>query len=406
MHTTTLTQGVESQLDSAHHAVRPTFSIACWLLALLAFGQLLTVGTALAVRSGQPVAVAPVAATEHASVTFDEPIEPRSIEKIIQDAENSSGQIGGSAMASVAERGAVRIQPAVSEATAVLVEEDLQPAVAHGVARIANPRVERLVQQSRTLHLEGDMMRAMLKLDEAGRIDPFECAVIYEKGLLFEDMGIYTKAADQYQQIQQMGLIKAGAYFHLAASKLTKGMDTASARRSSIAIGPMKVNKGSGANAGRHVEVAVTLLARPDQLIQPDDVVADVHFYDKVNGGEIKKAAENAIISRYWADSKVDWQGAGSEETFRVSYTIPQANFADEHLLGRREFYGYVVELVYKGEVVDQRAHPTRLHSIHREKMAPVFQEDYGMPWLPHDDNGLLPGKDEAYGLDAPLPSR
>ena len=143
------------------------------------------------------------------------------------------------------------------------------------------------------------MMRAMLKLDEAARRDPSEAAVIYHKGLLFEEMGLYTKAADQYQQVQQMG-IKAGAYFRLSAKKLTKGMDVAHAHRPVISIGPMNARPGNGALANKQTNVAITILARPDKAINPADVHVQVHFYDKLNGGEIKKASSLAKIDYSW----------------------------------------------------------------------------------------------------------
>jgi len=414
MPTSTHAQAVDPQVSSGHssrryQAVRPTFGVACWLLAMLAFLQLITVGTALTVRSGSAVLsqdqVVQVVARESGG-----PIQPRSIDQILADAGHSpayaaslsadlkSGVSGG--------HGTVRVQPSssVPPAAASSVERNLS--ANYSMSMIANPRVERLVQESRNLHLEGDMMRAMLKLGEAGRIDPTECAVIYQQGILYEDMGIFIKASDEYQKIQQMGLLKAGRYFNLAADKLSGGMTTMSVRRDTIAIGPMKVNKGTGPEAGRSVNVAVTLLARPDKVINPDDVVVDVHFYDRVNGGEIKKAARNAQISSHWSDTRVDWTDVGNEETFRVSYTIPTADRAEEHLFGRREFYGYVVELLYKGEVIDQQAYPRRLHSIHSKTMVPFYQEDMTMPWLPTDDNSLLPGKNDEYFGGEALPSR
>jgi len=418
MHTSTLAQAVDPQIGNhhssrQHQAVRPTFGIACWLLAILAFLQLITVGTALTVRSGSPVLSQDLLEQDAAVVVAHEtggPIQPRSIEQILADAGHSPAYAASlSADLENGEAGghrSVRVQPSSSVPSAETSAVARNRASNYSMSMIANPRVERLVQESRNLHLEGDMMRAMLKLDEAGRIDPTECAVIYQQGILYEDMGIFIKAADEYQKIQQMGLLKAGRYFNLAADKLSEGMTTMSVRRDTIAIGPMKVNKGTGAEAGRNVNVSVTLLARPDKVINPDDVVVDVHFYDRVNGGEIKKAARNAEISSYWSDSRVDWSDVGNEETFRVSYTIPTAGRAEEHLFGRREFYGYVVELLYKGEVIDQQAYPRRLHSIHSKAMVPFYQDDMTMPWLPSDDNSLLPGKNDGYFGGEELPIR
>lgn len=381
------------------HHPRPTFAIACWLLALVAFAQLLSVGTALAVRDSRPPTQTEPGHRAAVANIPQEPIQPRSLAEILASVDEEPAAGEPLRVPASPPRAAAEPSPPAPEPPGL---DDHRPA-------IADARVERLVQQARTLHLQDDMMRAMLKLDEAARLDPAEPAVIYHRALLFEDMGVFTKAADQYQKIQQMG-IEAGIYYRLAAAKLIKGMGR-STQKSDLAIGPMKTRKAVGPLAGRHVDVSITLLARPDKAIDPDDVEVQVHFYDRVNGGEIKKAADTAVISPAWADQKVDWQDAGNEETLRVAYTIPEADLADAHLLGRREFYGYVVELLYRGEVIDQQAKPGRLHSIHGGKMRPIPSDIPVDPMgdLPGDDGSLLPSIDNGYGDNPrlpPLPTR
>ncbi|MBT8044909.1 MAG: hypothetical protein KJO79_08155 [Verrucomicrobiae bacterium] len=388
--------------DSARGHHRPTFTIACWLLALIAFAQLITVGTALTVRKHRPAETARNS-TPQVSTPLT-PIQPRSLAEILASVENQPSSAGPRNYPADDIAAPTRI-PAQQPAT------NFPPAAtaAPQFPVIADPVVERLVQESRGLKMDGDMMRSMLKLDEAGRIDPSEPAVIYHKALLFEEMGLLVKAADHYQQVQQMGL-KAGMYFKLAANKLTKGMDVAHANRPVISIGPMTTRKGTGPMGAKKADVSITILARPDKPVNPADVHVQIHFYDKVNGGEIKKASSIAQIKSSWGDNKLDWKDAGNEETLRISYTIPEADLADEHLLGRREFYGYVVELLYKGEVIDQQARPRRLHSVHGSKMAPIPSPEDPMPWLPGDNNSLLPSKDgHGYGNNPtlpPLPSR
>ncbi|MCP5534833.1 MAG: hypothetical protein H7A51_01205 [Akkermansiaceae bacterium] len=386
-------------------APRPTFVVACWLLALLAFTQLITVGTALTVRGPHPDEVVNNATAPVVSAP-QEPIQPRSLSEILASVGNTPSETNPDGVDAADTSPSIRVPahtpPSTPPAVAATSNSPQLPT-------IADPVVERLVMESRTLHMDGDMMRSMLKLDEAERLDPGEPAVIYQKALLFEDMGIYIKAADHYQKVQQMG-VKAGVYFTLAANKLTKGMDVAHAHRPVISIGPMTTRKSKGAMGAKHADVSITILARPDKPINPSDVHVQIHFYDKVNGGEIKKASSLAQIESTWGDAKLDWQDPGNEESLRVSYTIPEADLADEHLLGRREFYGYVVELLYKGEVIDQQAQPRRLHSVHGSKMAPIPDEENPMPWLPDDDNSLLPGRtDHGYGdnpASPPLPTR
>lgn len=382
-------QGAGSAPPGGPGKPRPTFTIACWLMALIAFAQLISVGTALTVRQGQTqeknTAAAPRATTPVG------PIQPRSVAQILQ-------RYASGTLPEKNEAAPLRI-PAAPRNTARRAATPEYPA-------IADARVERLVEESRKLHLEGDMMRAMLKLDEAGRIDPAEPAVIYQKGLLFEDMGIFTKAADHYQKIQQLG-IRAGVYYRLSARKLTKGMDTWRARLNEIAIGPMKIR--SSAN-GIQSNATITLLARPDKPIDVENVEVQVHFYDKLTSGEIRKALEHSEFTRKWVGSKIDWRDPGNEETLVVDYTIPDAELVDDHLLGRRQFYGCVVELLYKGEIIDQRASPSHLNSIHGSKVRPIIPADELGPWLPSDDEGLLPSRNgHDYGNDPstpPLPSR
>jgi hypothetical protein len=373
-------------------APRPTFTIACWLMALIAFAQLISVGTALTIRHGQPQEK-PLAATPRVTTPVG-PIEPRSVDQILKRYANEMTPLVG-------EANPLRIPAAVAP-TSTPQTTFTTPEY----PTIADPRVERLVQESRKLHLSGDMMRSMLKLDEAERIDPAEPAVIYQKGLLFEDMGIFTKAADHYQKIQQFG-IKAGVYYRLSAGKLTKGMDTWRARLNEIAIGPMKTRRSEG---GKQSSVTITLLARPDKPIDVENVEVQVHFYDKLTSGEIKKALEHSQFVRKWVGSKVDWRDQGNEETLIVDYTIPAADLVDDHLLGSRQFYGCVVELLYKGEIIDQQASPSHLNSVHGNKVRPVMPQSDPSPWLPSDNESLLPSRNgHDYGNNPsapPLPSR
>ena len=390
---TEVTQGQVTGIAAQSPSTRPTFSIACWLLAMIAFAQLITVGTALTVRSGQPSNVVDTNQADKLALSSpQQPIAPRSLQEILDSVGDPTPHTP------------LRV-PAISPSsppTAII-----PPAQANHLQTIANPRVERLVHEARALHLEDDMMRAMLKLDEAERLDPSEPAITYHKALLFEDMGMFTKAADQYQQIQQMG-IKAGDFYRLAAAKLIKGMGRG-IQKNDLVIGPLKTRKAIGPLAGRHVDVSINLLARPDRVIDADDVEVQVHFYDRVNGGEIRKADTSSEISPIWADSKIDWKDAGNEETLNVAYTIPEADLADAHLLGRREYYGFVVELLYKGEIVDQQAQPRRLHSIHGGKRpVPNYPDDL-LGDLPPDGGGLLPDVDNGYGDNPrlpPLPTR
>ena len=392
----------------ARTGYRPTFPVACWLLGAIAFVQLISMGFAVVMRSSASVAQS---ITEPAEISNSlAPIAPRSLEEILNSVE------GGSVSADVAEplrvtakQGGTQIDY-LKQYSPSVVPNDLQ------LPMIANPRVERLVKEARNLHLEGDMMNAILKLDEAERIDAKEVAVTYQKGLIFEEMSLFVKAADQYQKIQQLG-VKGGVYFSLAAKKLTQGMDTIESRRNVISIGPSNTKKIRSAEGLKQANITISVLGRADTIINPDDVVLNIYVYDQVNGagqGAIKRSNATSIIEQSWVDSVVDWKGIGNQETINIAYTIPQTQFNDNYLLGSREFYGYVVELLYKGEAVDQQASPRRLHSIHSRSLAspsgPFGSKELDTPsWMNGDSNSLLPRRGEPFNepiVFPPLPSR
>jgi tetratricopeptide (TPR) repeat protein len=389
----------------------PTFLIASWLLALIAFAQLVLIAAAM--TSNRRVVAIPetIVAPLPQPATHSEPIRMRSVDEILASIKPDTAQARASSDTGPNIRSDTGIQASeesetINDNATISVVSQSVPVFtpSYDSTFIADPVVEKLIAESRALQLDGDMMRAMLKLDEAARRDPSEAAVIYNKGLLYEEMGLYTQAADQYQAVQQMG-ISAGSFFKLSAKKLTKGMDAAHANRPAISIGPMNLRHDNEKQDDQQVNLAITILARPDKSINPSDVSVQVHFYDKLENGEIKKANSRAKISEGQWDGKVDWKGPSHEETVNVSYTIAEADLAQAHLFGRRQYYGHVVELYYKNKVIDQQATPRRLNSIHGNQVSPLYNQS--RPWLPGDRDTLLPGKDEFNSSDnLTLPKR
>ncbi|MGJ8676140.1 MAG: tetratricopeptide repeat protein [Akkermansiaceae bacterium] len=371
--------------DVSTAQTRPTFCIACWVIGLIAFAQLIALGTALNVKIGShSLAENEPKLLPIATAGFAENVRPRSLGEILA----SSGNVNAENVPT-ARPEAVSIAPYRSTPSSTSLPS---------LPRIANPRVERLIEESRTYQMDGDISNAVLKLEEAATHDPAEPAIHFQKARIFEDMGLYVKAADEYQAIQQMGT-KAGVYFPLAIRKLTENLDSSMARRNVISIGPaIPAKKMTTEDGKQQARVNISIRARPDTPINPDDVTVNVYFYDTVSGaggGEIKGSSPSAVIEKSWLDHKIDWQDAGNEENILVNYTIPSSDGTYEHLFGQREYFGYVVELVYKGEVIDQQAHPRRLHSHHGNKLAPAAADGFN-PWLYEGDNDgmLLPNRD------------
>ncbi len=388
-------------------ALRPTFAIACWVLALLAFCQLIALGTAIALNSiplkptdSQPVTTPP--ATQLAATS--NPAHTRSIEEILAAMDDDMqvpplrdfNPAGGSSDLTL-NPSSQTSKSSSSKGTGIasvpkheITRKNLKP------HNIANPEVAQLVEQAQNLHLDGDLINALVKLEEAKGIDPAEAAVLYQLGLIHEDMGMEGVAADYYSLVQQMG-IAAGEYFPLAANKLTKGIDMPQVASSfDLSIGPVASRKS---NNDRTITVTIPLLARPNHDINLELIEVRVHFFDRVSGRDIQRSiVPNSEIEKIWLREPVNWQDSSREELLEVIYHVPETNSIDAHLLGgRREYYGQVIELVYDGTVIDQQAFPRRLNSFQGSDT-----QNNDMPlWLPDfPQQGLLPSKDDTNAYD------
>jgi len=70
------------------------------------------------------------------------------------------------------------------------------------------------------------------------------------------------------------------------------------------------------------------------------------------------------------------------EESILAEYQLPVLDRADVHLFGDRKYFGNVIELYYKGELMDQYATPGRLHGIHAQEQ---FKHQIQPDFLPYD---------------------
>ena len=129
----------------------------------------------------------------------------------------------------------------------------------------------------------------------------------------------------------------------------------------------------------------------------PSQLEIKVHHYDLVDKKKIEAVPPSRAdnIKDRWLHEPVDW--ANDEEIAESSYTLPPSAVAEEHLFGERTYFGYVAELYYKNELIDQQAYPRRLHAIHAEQQNkqefafPLdFPLDEALPNI-NPDNPLLP---------------
>lgn len=368
----------------------PGFRIACGIFAVTAFAQLLAVGVSIASRTGETREVIRYVERDPIIVSVptlrDEPAPDTSVAEPL-DVDAILKKYGDSA---ALQPEAPTPPPIPDNLSSALAQQ--QPA-APETPTIANPLVEKLVMQAKQAHIKSDLIDALTKLEEAEVLAPEEPAVYYAKAQLFEDMGNWDKATDNYEKLFTMGLT-AGVYYHKAAYKLSHGFGPDGKNQDLFIIGNILRRISDDKRTAR---LTIPIRSTPDGEFDASLLEVKVHHYDLVDNKTIEAvppARADNIQSR-WLQNPPTW--FTHEEFAESVYTIPQATARELRIFGDRKYFGYVAELYYKNELIDQQAFPRRLHAIHaKQNAAPNFLDQQDFPFdevLPNinPDNPLLP---------------
>lgn len=229
----------------------------------------------------------------------------------------------------------------------------------HGVPAIVDPRSERLVKEGRTARIAGDMGLAIVKLEEALADSPEDPTVLYELGVVHETMGVYGEASRYYEEVFRLGVAGAGDLYEAAAAKLRDGFEQPTDMLGKIALGRVRIFNDPNAREGQRVVLSVPVQKAPGEEIEADEIEVAVTFFNKTNQGKIVQLEDSSWAIPSWVSLPFDW--AGGEETLRMNYVIPSRDVQTAHLFGELAYYGQVVTLTYKGEVLDVQAWPRDL---------------------------------------------
>ena len=228
----------------------------------------------------------------------------------------------------------------------------------------SDPRFGELIEQGKLLRNSGDTAGALVKFREAAVIEPANALAIAEQAFTFEKMTLPEKAAEQWKRIIVMG-DRAGLYYSVAQSKLhaavqesmrvpgSPGGSPASGGKA-LVIGEIKLDDDADPASAKKFTLSVSVNARESEAISVRDTKLAVLFYERANGKDIVKTVAN--VSNRWVSSPVDWKD-GEAETLEVSYDLPALQARTE----RRQYYGYIVRVYYRGELQDSRAEPAGL---------------------------------------------
>jgi hypothetical protein len=316
------------------------FHVSCWVLGVLAFGQVMAIGTAMALRDQKrpeprerivkeyvmvpaerraPVTVAPQKQTPLAEqVSAEEPIEVPDLEPLPK----------------------VHRDEVLAEAPAVL-----------------DPIVERLLEEAREARIKGDLILALTKFTDAGKEEPDNPHVLYGMGTTYEEFEVFDKAADYFLQVYQAGPEKAGSLWEKASIKLAHGLVPEVKDLAMLGWGRM-TNPVQEAGGEKRTLILPVRVA-PGKDFDPMLFTPRVRFYEKVDGQIDQAIINEGNSGSEWVTGKADWQDG--EEMAEVWYFVPDQDPAMGLLVGQREFYGFVAELYYDGRLVDIRAQPRTL---------------------------------------------
>lgn len=358
----------------------PVFPIACWALGLVGFSQLVIGGLALAAR-------------------LDDAQQVRVIEK------PKYIPIEVPPKANAADAAAVITRPPVPSLPPPVVEAE--PIAA---PEIADPVSEKLVRDARKARVAGDMIAAITKLEESLKQSPDDPSVHYEMGLVFEAMGIYDKASQHYEKVFRMGVSGAGSLYEHAAAKLRDGFEQPGDSLGKLALGRVRIFKDTRFQSGERVILTIPVQKGPGTEIDPSEIQVEVQLFNRTAKGEIVKLEDRSWAREEWPAPPFDF--AGGEEPLRVIYVIPAQDLRTSHLFGQDKYYGQVVSLYYKGEILDVQAWPRDLAGrVDKPAPANVTPQDPAFDPLPpggfNPDNPLLPSFPSDVPPDStPVPPR
>ena len=346
------------------------FKLACCGLGLMAFSQLLIAGMALAVR------------VEEGRVVK---IVEKKVEKLVPI--RISVPVAGDPPAQPAPRQAPELPPVPEP------EQLATPA-------IADPFSERLVNEARKARIAGDMGAAIVKLEEALTESPDDPTVLYELGMVHEMMGVFEKASDYYEKVFQLGIAGAGNLYEAAAAKLRDGFEQPHDMLGKLALGRVRIFNNPKAEGGQRVVLTVPVQKAPGEEVEAGEIEVAVTFFNRTGKNQIVQLEDDTWAEPTWVTLPFDW--AGGEESLRMNYQIPVRDAQTEHLFGGLTYYGQVVTLTYKGEVLDVQAWPRDLAARIGQAALTGQQGDDFPEFL--DQDILPPNFDPDIPLLNPLP--
>ena len=298
------------------------FHLSCWLLALVALIQLAAIGTALALGKSRTQVVERVIEKPVAVMT-PRPVVATPPAPSTPDTESTK----------------IKTPMEVTEVRPIVLPRSPAAMIPANVGDfpppIADPLVEKLINEARDARIQGDNMRAVLKLEEASKTVPNDANLLYEFASVHEAMGVYDQASNYYLRVYELGQLKAGSLWKKAGAKLERGI--IQDPKGLLNIGVCRTIDPRKTENGTIHGILAPISMAPGHDLDPLKVSINVHFYEK-NDGKVTPAIipdDGQHDGNRWLTTPVDW--SDGEELVELWYLIPHANAQDRHLFNDPE---------------------------------------------------------------------
>jgi hypothetical protein len=247
---------------------------------------------------------------------------------------------------------------------------------------IEDPEILPHLDQGLHLRSEGDMRGALEELRLAYNLRPDHPKLIYQLAYTMDLMGLEGKAAPLWLSLSQLGTA-AGDYFKLAQMRLEEKPPDAAIlgkeeREGHLRIAEAKSEKDSTFKLGERHVLRFGIHRSTDQAVNAADTMIAIHFFDTVNGKRIARALTDAAPEPVFLTTPVDWQEPDRTEWVEIPYVRTDLTAAEIKNFGLRAYYGYVLEIYWKGKLQDQKAEPPELAEFAREMPPPTADTDRG----------------------------
>lgn len=242
-------------------------------------------------------------------------------------------------------------------------------------------RLAELMKEVEKLEDSSSPGDALVPLEEARTLYPRHPEILSHLASLQERLGHNELAEDIWKQLLDLGP-DAGRYLDVAEIRLRllrqQGAAASSDNHelrdqvglqpgSTLGVVDAKLTDGKeGDHAVKNLRLAVK--ARPGEEVDGRDVRINVTFYEALNGEVVPTTSR---VQSMWFTSPVDWKDDGIE-ILEVKYEVPR--------IGPNggpppTFYGYMVNIYYRGQLQETRADPVSLQELFPPPLSEISEE-------------------------------